>query len=260
MKVVGQREGDMAEDFRSSLDAAWHRANQSPEAEGHFLHHLSGSVVVALLRQRPNTTNMTPEQNLVRWQRQASGDQIVPIFTDVRHLTIPMPHPATAVRVLLRTLLTEGGDQLYVINPLSHLPFDLTPSRLASIRDHIAAQSREVVAPSPGAPWSFRLPTDDRYPIALALGRWFIENSGPHEAYLYELTRGESSPVLVLGLNLKVDVDLANKLTAIAEQAGATRDGFAVRFLPEEPSHLAGVEGLKLAPFFWREREFDRSE
>jgi hypothetical protein len=108
--------------------------------------------------------------------------------------------------------------------------------------------------PSHQAPWAFRLPDDALYPVAVALVTWFNASGTVDEAYLYELTRGAAAPVVVLGLNHGLDLDLARKLAAIAVEAGADPDAFEVRFLPEEPSHRAGIKEIELVPFYLRSR------
>ena len=167
-------------------------------------------------------------------------------------LTIPIPAPAQAVQVPIRVLLAAGDGKSYLINPPSSSRFELEETRVAKLKALISAQSQESEAPSQHAPWAFRLPDDALYPVAIALVEWFNANGRVNEAYLYELTRGEALPVVVLGLNDVSDPDLARTPTAVAVAAGANFEAFVVRFLSDEASHRAGIDGIKLDPFYRR--------
>jgi len=242
----------MTDTFHGSLDAAWRKAVDDPLNVASFLRVLSRSKVLVILRQPPGPGAAVPERSLVHWQQQTSGEAMVPVFTGIAHLSIPIPPPAKAVCVPVRVLLAAGGDQRYVVNPLSPSPFELRTEHLAKMRGYIAEQSLESEQPSRNAPWAFRFPDDALYPVAVALVTWFNANGRVDDAYLYELTRGDASPVVILGLNLSCDPDLAKTLTAVAVEAGANPEAFVVRFLPDEASHRAGIEGIKLEPFYRR--------
>lgn len=250
--MSGHRDRMMAQDQHDPLEIAWRNASSHLVAEEAFLRELSGHPVVVILQQPPGPGAAAPERNLVRWQRQAGGDAFVPIFTHASHLSIPIPAPAQAVRVPMRVLLAAGDGQRYLINPLSSSPFELEATRIAQMRALIAAQGLESEAPSRRVPWAFRLPDDALYPIAVALGEWFNANGRVDQAYMYELTRGEASPVVVLGLSHVSDPELAKTLAAVALRAGADPDAFEVRFVPEEPSHREGIDGINLEPFYRR--------
>jgi hypothetical protein len=154
----------------------------------------------------------------------------------------------------MRVLLAAGGAQRYIVNPLSPYPFELDSTRIARIRAFFASWGLDPEEPSRHAPWAFRLPDDALYPVAVALVAWFNASGRTDEAYLYELTRGATAPVVVLGLNHGLDLGLARKLAAIAVEAGADPDTFEVRFLTEEPSHRAGIKRINLVPFYLRSR------
>jgi hypothetical protein len=242
----------MAEASQDLLEAAWRIASSDLFAEDAFLRELVGCSLLVILYQPPGPGAAAPERNLVQWQHQTTGRSFVPIFTDTSHLTIPIPAPAQAVRVPMRVLLAAGDGKGFLINPLSSSRFELDGTRVAKLRALISAQSQESEAPSQHAPWAFRLPDNALYPVAVGLVEWFNANGRVDEAYLYELTRGDASPVVVLGLNDVSDPDLARTLAAVAVAAGANSEAFVVRFLPDEASHRAGIEGIKLQPFYRR--------
>lgn len=242
----------MTQDEHDPLEVSWRHASDDLATEEKFLRELSYLAVLAILKQPPGPDTAEPRRNLVQWQHQISGDVFIPIFTHISHLSTPIPTPTVAVRVPMRALLAAGGEQRYVVNPLSPFPFELNPERVAQIRAFFAAQGLDPAEPSHLAPWAFRLPDDGLYPVAVALVTWLNLNEGVDKAYMYELTRGASSPVVVLGLDQGLDLDLARRLAKIAVEAGADPDTFEVRFLTEEPSHRAGVKGINLVPFYQR--------
>lgn len=242
----------MTQDQHDPLKASWQRAGDDLAAEETFLRELSYHAVLTILQQPPGSGAAEPGRNLVHWQHHSSGDLFVPIFTHASHLTISIPAPTTAVRVSMRILLAAGGGQRYIVNPLAPFPFELDPARISRIRAFFAAQGLDPEEPSRQAPWAFRLPDDALYPVAVALVTWFNASGWVDEAYLYELTRGPSPPVVVLGLNHCLHLGLSRKLAAIAAEAGADPDTFEVRFITEEPSHRAGIKGINLAPFYRR--------
>ena len=203
----------MPENQNDSLELAWRAANNNLAGSEAFLRELVGRSVLAILSQPPGPDAAAPERNLVQWQHQVTGTVFVPIFTDSAHLTIPIPAPAVAVRVPIRVLLASAGDKRYVINPLSSSPFELDSTRIVQLRAHVAAQSLESEAPSRDVPWAFRLPDDALFPVAVALVEWFNATGQVDEAYLYELTKGEAAPLVILGLNYAPDPALAQTLT-----------------------------------------------
>jgi hypothetical protein len=74
-------------------------------------------------------------------------------------------------------------------------------------------------------------------------------------AYLYELGQGgEASWQTVLGVEEPPDRVMANTLVKVAASAGLMEPPLIVRFLPDEPSHRAGLNGLGLEPFYRRPR------
>ena len=242
----------MTQDKNDQLEASLRHAGDDLVTEEKFLRELSSHAVLAVLKQPPGPGTAEPRRNLVQWQYQISGDVFIPIFTHISHLSIPVPKPAVAVRVPMRALLAAGGEKRYVINPISPFPFELNPARVAQIRTFFAAQGLDPAEPSHLAPWAFRLPDDGLYAVAAALVTWLNSNEEVDKAYMYELTRGTSSPVVVLGLDQGLDLGLARRLTKVAVEAGADPDTFEVRFLTEEPSHRAGVKGINLVPFYQR--------
>lgn len=244
----------MAQDQHDPLETSWRHAGDDLAAEETFLSELSCHAVLAILQQPPGPDAAEPGRNLAQWQHHVSGDVFVPIFTHVTHLTIPIPTPAMAVRVPMRVLLAAGGEQRYIVNPLSPFPFELDQARVARIRAFFAARGLDPEEPSRQAPWAFRLPDDALYPVAVALVAWFNESGRVDEAYLYELTRGAAAPAVVLALKHGLDLSLARQLAAIAVEAGADPDAFEVRFLTEESSHSAGIKGINLVPFYLRSR------
>ena len=243
----------MAEAPDDSLEAAWQRAGDGPVAEATFLRELSARAVLVILHQPPGPGAAAPERNLVTWSHDLDGGVFIPVFTDATHLPFPVSAPAQLIRVSTRVLLAAGGTQHYRVNPMSSASFVLDSARIAQVRAYIAARSLESEAPSRDTPWAFRLPDDALYPVAFALANWFVTTGRVDEAYLYELTRGEARvPQVVLGLNEASDPALADTLKAVAVQAGADAGTFMVRFLPVEPSHRAGIEGIELDPFYRR--------
>lgn len=152
----------------------------------------------------------------------------------------------------MRVLLAAGGDQKYVVNPMSPTPFELDAGRLTQLRRHVAALSQESRAPSGLAPWTFRCPDHALYPVTVALAHWFHANDRVDKAYLYEVTQGKAAPVVVLGLDGATDAELANALMGVAVEAGADPDAFMVRFLSVEHSHRAGIDAIGLEPFYQR--------
>lgn len=244
----------MTQGQHDRLEASWQKAGSDLAAEESFLRELSCHAVLVILRRPPGPGAAEPGQNLVHWQHQTSSNVFVPIFTNASHLTIPIPTPNTAVRVPMRTLLAAGGEQRYIVNPLSPYRFELDSVHIARIRAFFASRGLDPREPSRQAPWAFRLPEDALYPVAVALVTWFNATGRVDEAYLYELTRGVAAPVVVLGLNHGLDLDLAKKLTGIAVEAGVDPDAFEVRFIAEEPSHHAGIMEISLEPFYLRSR------
>lgn len=245
----------MTEARPEPLEIAWRNASNSEATAAVFLHELSGHHVWTVLRQPPGLGDAAPEYNLMQLKRNADGEVFVPIFTHPTHVTISIPSPAQLARVSMRNLLVAGRDQRYLVYPLSQSPFELHAARVAQLRAFIAARHQEPDAPCPTAPWAFQLPDDALYPVAVALAQWFVANGRVDEAYLYELTRGDASEAsVILGLNEPADKALADRLWAVAAQAGANGSTFAVRFLPDEPSHRVGVERLGLEPFYRRPR------
>ena len=205
------------------------------------------------MRQSPGPGHAAPERNLVQWQRENDGAIFIPIFTDALHLSAKLPSSTRLARVAIRVLLAAGGDQLYIVNPQSKYPFELNLARLQSLRGHIVEAHRDAEWPSYTAPWTFRLPDDALFPVAVKLVEWFNQSGRVDEAFLYELTRGESPRIeIVLGLSEPADQTLADTLTTIAVRAGADATSFIVRFLPDEPSHREGIALARLTPFYRR--------
>lgn len=238
-----------------TLGLALAKASGDPAAEAVALRALSQQSVLVILRQSPGPGDAAPERNLVQWHRATDDSVMVPVFTDGAHVSIPIQPPAQLVRVPVRVLVTTCGSRLYVINPLSPAAFELNAARFAQVKGYIEEQGHDSQAPSLDMPWAFRPPSDAFYPVAYALASWFVTHGRVDEAYLYELDRmGTSSPQMqiVLGLNEPVDLTLVGALTAVALQAGAPAEAFVVRFLPDEPSHRAGIERLSLSPFYRR--------
>ena len=242
----------MAQDQSDAIEVSWLHAGDDSTGEEAFLRDLSCSMVLTILMQPAGPGAADPGKNLALWKDEANGDTFVPVFTRTSHLTIPVLAPATIVRVPMRVLLATGGDRRYIINPLSSPSFELDAARVSRVREFFAARGLDPAEPSLQTPWAFRFPEDSLFPVAVALATWFNIEGEVYEAYLYELTRGSAPPVTVLGLNHELDLGLAERLKAIAVEAGADRHNLEVRFLRDEPSHRAGITGIKLAPFYSR--------
>ncbi|GLQ91614.1 SseB family protein [Dyella acidisoli] len=235
------------------LEALWLHASHSNQAETAFLRELSDQRVTAILRQPPGAGEAAPERNLVQWHRETDGTTFVPVFTRATHLPFALPSPAQGVQVLMRVLLAAGGDQTYIVNPLSEAPFELRATQRVLLRRFIAESHHDAEWPSRRAPWIFRLPDDALYPVAVKLVEWFNATGRVDQAFLYELTRGkERRTEIVLGLNEPTDRRLADTLKTIATQAGLDTASFIVRFLPDEPSHREGLAQAGMTPFYQR--------
>ncbi|MBE1161562.1 hypothetical protein [Dyella acidiphila] len=240
-----------AEDDR--LEILWRQANHGDQEETDFLYRLSSQRVAIILRQPPGPGEAAPERNLVQWRRETDGVAFVPIFTRATHLPFALPAPAKLTDVLVRVLLAAGGDQTYIVNPLSDAPFELQAAQRTMLRRFIAESHHDAEWPSQSAPWIFQLPDDALYPVAVKLVEWFNTTGRVDQAFLYELTRGKRLRTeIVLGLNEPADRALADTLKAIAVKAGADATSIIVRFLPDEPSHREGLKQAGLPPFYQR--------
>lgn len=218
--------------------------------EQDFLRALATQSVLAVLGQPPGAGAAAPERNLVELRRD-DGTKIVPLFTAPARLPGAFPPPAVLVRVPFRLVLSVAGVHQYVINPLSPLSWALSEADLAVVRAEIMARGLSSYAPSPDAPWAFRAPSDQWFAVAYALATWFVAIGRVQTAYLYELQLA-SCVHLVLAVDEPVDPSLAQTLTQVATGAGVPPEVFLVRFLPDEPSHRAGIAGLGLGPFYRR--------
>lgn len=242
----------MAHAWDNRLEELWRQANRDADSEVAFLRELSEQRVVVLLRQRPGPGNEAPERNLMQWRHESGEMDFVPIFTHKTHL-VSVPSSALLAQVPLRVLLAAGGDQTYIINPLSEAPFKLQAAQLTLIRHYIAEGHHDAEWPSLHRPWVFRLPDDALFPVAVKLVEWFNATGRVDQAFLYELTRGKRSRTeIVLGLNEPADRALGDTLKAIAVQTGIGAAAFIVRFLPDEPSHQEGIARAGLTPFYQR--------
>ena len=151
----------------------------------------------------------------------------------------------------MRTLLAAGGNRPYIVNPTSPSAFELREAQLDFLRRCVADAHHDAEHPSLHNPWVFQLPDDALYPVAVKLVEWFNSHDRVDEAFLYELTRGGQSQI-VLGLNEEVDQALADTLIDVAVRAGVSAASFVVRFLPDEPSHREGVALGGITPFYRR--------
>lgn len=219
-----------------------------------FLATLASSSVLTLLSQAPGEGDAAPWRNLVQWRQTNTGQNVALVFTSPAQFPHALAPPTVLVRVPMRELLSIAEHPPWVINPLSVTPWSLTTAQCDAMRSVLAGQGLGVEQPRPEAPWAFRFPPDDAYPIAEALARWFIEHGRVDVAYLYTVDRGgvPGGETLVLGLNEHADPDLAWQLTLAARLAGAA-ESFLVRFLPDEPTHRAAIEGMRLSPFYLRQ-------
>jgi hypothetical protein len=243
----------MARAKDNRLEALWLQAKRGDQAEMAFLYELSQQRVAIILRQPPGPGQAAPERNLVQWHRETDGIAFVPIFTSSTYLPFALTPPAQLTHVLMRVLLAAGGEQTYIINPLSEAPFELQAAQRAMLRGFLAEAHYDAEWPSRHAPWIFRLPDDALFPVAVKLVEWFNATGRVDQAYLYELTRGKEPRIeVVLGLNEPNDRAMANTLTAIAVQAGVEATSFIVRFLPDEPSHREGLRQAGVTPFYQR--------
>src|SRR5689334_11828487 len=93
--------------------------------------------------------------------------------------------------------------------PALRAPWLLTPEQCDGMRAVLAGQGLGTEQPRPEAPWAFRIPPEEAYPIAEALARWFIDNGRVDMAFLYTVERGygRTGETLVLGLNERADPD-----------------------------------------------------
>lgn len=223
----------------------------NPDDAG-ILEMLAASRVLVLLATPPGEGANRPERNLVEWHDQTDNVTFVPLFTAGARIPGAFPPPMTLARVPVRLLLSLAGRRYYVLNPLSPTRLTLPPARIDRLLAIIANQSGETTVPSRQAPWGFRLPADEWYPIAHALAAWIIADGRLTKAFMYELLRGEAPPQMVLGLEVPTDPRLAARLREVAEGAGAVPGSLVVRFLPDEPSHAQGVTGMGLEPFYER--------
>jgi hypothetical protein len=236
-------------------------AKQLAEAQqyaGHwdaFLTTLASSRVMTLLRRPPGEGDAAPWRNLVQWRQKEAGRDVALVFTGPDQFPHALPPPSVLVSVPMRELLSIAEHPPLVINPLSTSPWQLTTEQCDAMRAMLAGQGLGTEQPRPDAPWAFRLPPDEAYPIAEALARWFIQQGRVDLAYLYTVERGADTAgeTLVLAVDESADPELALQLTGIARAAGAA-DSFLVRFLPDEPTHHAAVSGMKLEPFYRRPR------
>lgn len=220
-----------------------------------FLATLASSRVMTLLRRPPGDGDAAPWRNLVQWRQKDGGRDVALIFTGPDQFPHALPPPSVLVRVPMRELLSIAEHPPLVINPLSTSPWLLTPVQCDAMRAMLAGQGLGTEQPRPDAPWAFRLPRDEAYPIAETLARWFIKHGRVDLAYLYTVERdvGTSGEALVLAIDEAADPELARQLTIVARTAGAA-ESFLVRFLPDEPSHHAAVSGMGLEPFYRRPR------
>jgi hypothetical protein len=166
------------------LEALWLQANQDDQTETAFLYALSSQWVAIILRQPPGPGEAAPERNLLQWRRETDGMTFVPVFTCATHLPFALPAPAQLTHVLMRVLLAAGGDQTYIINPLSELPFELQAARRAKLRSYIAESHHDAEWPSRSAPWVFRFFDDALFPVAVKLVEWFNTTGRVDQAFL----------------------------------------------------------------------------
>lgn len=226
-------------------------------AERAAMDQLSESSLLVLLTRAPGAGDAAPQRNLLTLIRNQDGAEIVPLFTRASRITFPVTQPLVLVSTPMRVIVTTCGYHRYVINALTpEDAFEIDDARWTQLKECIASHGYDPEAPTRDSPWAFRYPPDSMYPIAYALARWFTDHGRVDEAYLYEVTRMRSQlhprKLIVLGLNEPLDLDLAKTLSAVAIEAGAPTDAFVVRFLPEEPSHQAGIAGVQLQPFWKR--------
>jgi SseB protein. len=231
------------------------RGTATAEAEERLLFALASGSILAALNQAPGAGAAELAQNLVEWQRK-NGERIVPLFTAAARLPAPLPPPALLARVPVRILLASAGARHYVLNPLSAKSYEICKAVCARLISLIAALPGIPDVPSRDAPWAFRAPSDSLYPVAYALATWFVASGRVDEAFLYELLcpRSGEPPQVILALDEPKDPPLAAMLTEVAIEAGAAATAFRVRFLPDEPSHRAGIAGLGMGPFYRRPR------
>lgn len=214
---------------------------------------LASATVLTLLHQPPGEGDAAPWRNLVKWRYAVTGQDVALVFTGPDQFPHAPPPPAVLVRVPMRQLLSITGHPPLVINPLSESPWLLTTDQCLTMRAVLAGQGLSTEQPRPEAPWAFRHAADDVRGIAEALASLLHASEDIDTAYLYCLTRPEVQPdeVLVLGVDTPADPRLAARLAEAARRAGAA-DSFLIRFLPDEPSHRAAVDGMPIKPFFRR--------
>ncbi|MBB6186669.1 SseB family protein [Rhodanobacter sp. MP7CTX1] len=225
----------------------------SENGELDFLDQLSTSTIVAILRCPPGPGEADPRHNLVEWGY-TDGRHVVPLFTSTSRGPPALPSPATYVRVHMLRLLLSTNKRRFVINPLSPVKYEISDFAYKRLQALAAADPEFGSLPSHDSPWVFRLPDDSLYPVAYALASWFVSTGYIDEAYMYELhhPNRDVPPQIVLAVNAAHEAVLEDALIRIACDAGLTSNMFQVCFLPQEPSHRAGISGLQLEPFYRR--------
>ena len=230
------------------LTAAFDGAQADPSRREAFLVRLATSQVRALLYRPPGEGAAAPWRNLVHWQHAASGTACVPLFTDPTQFQHVLPPPAGMVRVGIRELLSIAPAPVFVLNPMGGQGWTMTTQDLAFMRETLWAAGMACEQPSPDAPWAFRRMTAESEPLARCLAKW-CAMQGVANAYLYRLDRNDGSgEQTVLALTHPPSALLRTSAIACALQAGAPV--VLVRFLPVEPSHVAGIASMSLAAFY----------
>jgi hypothetical protein len=106
----------------------------------------------------------------VQWKRTSEDRKFVPMFTHPMYVPVELPAPEKLVRVFMRVLMAAGGDQIYIVNPLSGAAFELNAIQQPLLRCYIADDHQDSEWLSPSAPWIFQLPDDALYPVASQTG------------------------------------------------------------------------------------------
>lgn len=225
-------------------------AQADPMQREPFLARLAVAPIRALLYRPPGEGAAAPWLNLVRWQRAVTGQACVPLFTHPDQFPHALPPPAVMVRVAMRELLSITPALPFVVNPMTTKGWDITAADHALMRDVLWAKGLACEQPSLTAPWAFRAALNETAPLARALTPW-CDVHGIAQAYLYRLDRNDDSgEQMVLGLVHPANAVLRASAIACAQHAGWPVP--LVRFLPDEPSHTAGVASMSLVPFYDR--------
>ncbi|KJV34784.1 hypothetical protein VI08_09360 [Luteibacter yeojuensis] len=150
----------------------------------------------------------------------------------------------------MRELLSIRPALAMSLNPLSEITWLVGAEHVALMRQHLCHVGLATEQPRPDAPWAFRTATTQELSLGPALARQLHGVGLASEAYLYALDRSDGQgECVVLAVDQPASPELLRVLQDAAIEAGAPRSTL-IRFLPDEPSHRAGVDSMALRPFY----------